>query len=148
MDNLPIDDNGILHIGDALALPMSAIEFVFTRASGPGGQHVNRTDSAVQLRLQVSPSPWIPEDVLHRLQELAPSQLTAEGMLLIECQAFRSQLRNRETALKRLVTLLLAASRKPKVRRPTKPTKASRERRIKAKKQRSDIKANRQRHWE
>ncbi|MBR0460228.1 MAG: aminoacyl-tRNA hydrolase [Victivallales bacterium] len=148
MEEFGPDEQGMLHIGTAFLLPITAVDFTYCRASGPGGQYVNRTDSAVQLRLPVTGSPLIPEEVQARLQELAGGQLTNEGILLIECQEFRSQARNRETALRRLVTLLLAASRKKKVRRPTAPTRASRERRLQTKKRHSQIKSNRRGKWE
>ena len=138
----------MLRIGESLQIPLSEVQFTYCRASGPGGQFVNRTDSAVQLRLQVIGSPHIPEETQARLRELAVGQLTNDGVLLIECQEFRSQMRNREVALRRLVTLLMAATRKKKVRRPTVPTRASRERRLQTKKRRSQIKGGRRGNWE
>ncbi len=115
----------------------------FTRASGPGGQHVNTTDSAVLLRFDVVASPGLPEAVKHRLAVLAGSRLTKEGVLTLRADASRSQEMNRREVRERLFELIREATIVPKKRRATKPTKASQVRRVDAKKGRSQVKAGR-----
>lgn len=115
----------------------------FTRASGPGGQHVNTTDSAVLLRFDVVASPGLPEAVKHRLAMLAGSRLTKEGVLTLRADASRSQEMNRREVRERLFELIREATIVPKKRRATKPTKASQVRRVDAKKGRSQVKAGR-----
>jgi ribosome-associated protein len=126
-----------------LSLDEGEIEESFIRASGPGGQHVNKTSTAVQIRFDVRRSESLPEEVAARLMKLAGSRLTQDGVIIITAQSHRSQLRNREEALSRLVDLIRHATVSKKVRRPTKPTKASKERRLVAKGRRSSIKAGR-----
>ncbi|HOG50187.1 MAG TPA: alternative ribosome rescue aminoacyl-tRNA hydrolase ArfB [Lentisphaeria bacterium] len=130
-------------IGPHFSIPATELEFLSTRASGPGGQHVNRTASAVQLRFDVLSSPSLPPAVRTRLLFLARGRLTSEGILLIDAQEHRSQKKNREAALERFTELLLAAATPPKPRRPTKPTRASRERRLRTKRLHSDKKRQR-----
>ncbi len=115
----------------------------FTRASGPGGQHVNTTDSAVLLRFDVVASPGLPEAVKHRLAVLAGSRLTKEGVLTLRADTSRSQEMNRREVRERLFELIREATIVPKKRRATKPTKASQVRRVDAKKGRSQVKAGR-----
>ena len=115
----------------------------FVRAPGPGGQNVNKLATAVQLRFDVARSPSLPEDVRTRLVRLAGRRLTGEGVLVIDAHRFRTQNRNREDARERLFELIRAASVAPKVRRSTKPTAASRERRLQEKRARSDVKRGR-----
>lgn len=115
----------------------------FTRASGPGGQHVNTTDSAVLLRFDVIASPGLPEAVKHRLAVLAGSRLTKDGVLTLRADASRSQEMNRREVRERLFELIREATIVPKKRRATKPTKASQVRRVDAKKGRSQVKAGR-----
>jgi len=122
---------------------MREITFFFIRASGPGGQHVNRSATAVQLRFDVRNSPSLSLEIKNRLSLLAGSRLNKNGILTIEAQEFRSQRKNREEAILRFVRLLRIAVRKRKVRRPTQPTIAARERRLDAKKHRSLIKQTR-----
>lgn len=130
-------------ITPTLSIDEGEIEESFIRASGPGGQHVNTTSSAVQLRFNVRGSPSLPDDVAVRLMKLAGSRLTQDGVIVITAQEHRSQLRNREEALARLVALIRQALVREKPRRPTKPTKASKERRLTSKTKRSEVKAGR-----
>ena len=116
------------------------IDEQFVRASGPGGQNVNKLSTAVQLRFDVRHSPSLPGDVRARLERLAGSRLTRDGVLVIIAQRHRTQLRNRQDALDRLLDLIRRAAVAPIRRRPTRPTKASRERRIEGKKRRGGIK--------
>lgn len=112
----------------------------FVRASGPGGQNVNKLSTAVQLRFDVRHSPSLPHDVRARLERLAGSRLTRDGVLVIIAQSHRTQARNRQDALDRLIDLIRRAAVVPTKRRPTRPTKASRERRIEGKKRHSGVK--------
>ena len=116
------------------------IEENFVRASGPGGQNVNKLSTAVQLRFDVRHSPSLPDDVRGRLERLAGSRLTSDGVLVIIAQRHRTQARNRDDALDRLIDLIRQAAVRPIKRRPTRPTRASRERRIEGKKRRAGIK--------
>ncbi|MCC2975579.1 aminoacyl-tRNA hydrolase [Sphingomonas sp. PL-96] len=115
----------------------------FTRASGPGGQHVNTTDSAVLLRFDVAASPNLPEAVKNRLAELAGSRMTREGVLVLRSEGARSQLLNREEVRERLVALIRDATFVPRKRKATKPSRAAKARRVDEKKGRSAVKAGR-----
>jgi ribosome-associated protein len=134
----------MIRITDQITIDESELEENFIRASGPGGQHVNKTETAVQLRFNVRRSRSLPNDVALRLMKLAGSRLTLDGDIVLVAQNERSQKRNREEALARLVALIREASVRPVKRRATKPTKASREKRLQGKKLRSGIKGLRQ----
>ena len=135
------EGSGRIRITAAISLDPGEIEESFVRAGGPGGQHVNRTSTAVQLRFDVRHSPSLPPDVRDRLQRLAGRRLTQEGVLVLVAQGERSQLRNREEAMARLVALIRTAARRPVPRRPTRPTKASKQRRLTDKKRRGSVKS-------
>jgi ribosome-associated protein len=130
----------MIRITDHIAIDESELTEAFVRASGPGGQNVNKLATAVQLRFDVRHSPSLPADVRARLAALAGRRLTQDGVLVIIAQRHRTQERNREDARARLVELIRQAAVPPKRRRPTKPTAASRERRIEKKKRRSGVK--------
>jgi ribosome-associated protein len=134
----------MIRITDDIAIDEREIEESFIRASGPGGQNVNKLATAVQLRFDARRSPSLPNDVSTRLQRLAGSRLTKDGVLVITAQRHRTQERNRDDALARLVELIRQAAVPPKPRRPTRPTAASRARRLAGKKRRSTIKGLRQ----
>ena len=124
-----------------ITLDESEISERFVRASGPGGQNVNKLATAVQLRFDVRRSPSLSDDVRSRLERLAGRRLTRDGVLVITAQRFRTQERNREDALSRLIELIRAATVPPVPRRPTRPTAGSRLRRLDSKKRRSEVKA-------
>lgn len=133
----------MIKVTDNIALDEDELQESFIRASGPGGQNVNKVESAVQLRFDVRNSPSLPEDVKARLERIAGKRLTNEGVLIITAQRFRMQERNREDAVARLVELIRQATERPKPRRPTRPTLASKKRRLEAKGRRSEIKRGR-----
>ena len=130
-----------IRISGGFVLDPDDVEIVCTRASGAGGQYVNRTDSAVQLRY---PLFKVPEEVRSRIV----GNVTGEGLLLVEAQEHRSQLKNKETAFLRLAEILRRAAKIPKTRRPTKPTKASKIRRLQSKKRHSEKKQLRRKEFD
>ncbi len=134
----------MIEITPRIAIAEEELGFAFIRASGPGGQNVNKVASAVQLRFSVAASPNLPEGVKRRLAGLAGRRMTQDGVIVITAQRFRTQERNRDDAVERLVELIRAATVVAPPRRPTRPTLASKERRLKAKEHRGQIKTMRQ----
>jgi ribosome-associated protein len=133
----------MLEITPTLAIDDSEISEEFVRASGPGGQNVNKVSTAVQLRFNVQTSPSLPDGVRQRLLQLAGNRITDDGELIIEAKRSRSQLQNREDARLQLADLIRRATVLPKTRRKTKPTAASQRKRLESKKQRSTTKQQR-----
>src|SRR2546423_10105018 len=133
----------LIPINCHLFLDDGEIEESFVRASGPGGQNVNKVSSAVQLRFDLSGSRSLPEKVRERLARLAGHRLTRDGVIVIIAQRYRTQERNRQDALKRLVALIRRAAEPPTPRRPTKPSRAARERRLEAQARRATTKDRR-----
>jgi ribosome-associated protein len=130
----------MIRVTPSINIAERELEEHFIRASGPGGQNVNKLASAVQLRFDVRRSPGLPADVRARLERLAGKRLTREGVLVINAERHRTQERNRQDARARLIELIRRAAVAPRPRRATKPTAASRERRLDSKKRRAAIK--------
>lgn len=133
----------MIPITPAISISEDEFEERFVRSPGPGGQHVNKVETAVQLRFDAANSPNLPPEVLARLRGLAGRRMTKDGVVVITARRTRSQERNRADALERLVELVREAAVPPKTRRPTKPTRAAKRRRLEGKKIRGAIKKGR-----
>ena len=133
----------MLEINDRLRIPDEEFTWTFVRSGGPGGQNVNKVASKAVLRWNVVASPSLPEDIKERLRQQQSRRLTNDGDLLLTSQRYRDQERNRLDCLEKLAEMLRAAAVRPKVRRKTKPSRGSKERRLAAKKRRSALKESR-----
>jgi ribosome-associated protein len=134
----------LLKVDQNLEIEESEIQLEFVRASGPGGQNVNKVATAVQLRFDVTGSPSLSENVKERLVRLAGSRITSDGVLILEGREHRTQEQNKEAVIERLLSLIRKAAEQPRVRKPTRPSAASKTRRLEAKRRRSEIKRRRQ----
>ena len=147
MNPLPLFDvalppDTMIPITDHISIDERELDERFVRASGPGGQNVNKVSTAVELRFDVGASP-LPGAMKQRLAKLAGSRLTADGILLIDSREYRTQAKNREAARERLIAMLQQAAVAPRRRRPTRPGAGAKERRLQSKKRRGEIKARR-----
>lgn len=133
----------VLTVNDEVAIPVSELSFTASRSSGPGGQHVNTSDTRIQVRWNVRESTALNEAQRNRVLRVLASRLTEAGDLVLACDTYRSQRRNREDVTRRLAALLREALVPPKPRRKTKPTRASQEKRLLEKKKRADVKKRR-----
>jgi ribosome-associated protein len=133
----------MIPVTDAIGLDEAELDIRAVRSQGPGGQNVNKTSTAVELRFDARRSPSLDNGVSTRLQKLAGARLTLDGVIVLVAQEHRSQMLNRDAAIARLIEMIRAAATVPKKRKPTKPTKASKERRLESKGRRSGVKAAR-----
>jgi ribosome-associated protein len=130
----------MIHIAPGLTLDERELDVRFVRARGPGGQNVNKVSTAVELRFDARNSAALPPDVLRRLERLAGTRMTQDGVIIIQADSHRTQTANRRDAVARLTKLLRAAAHRPRPRTPTKPTKGSKRRRLESKRRRSTVK--------
>ena len=138
--SLGYDKDMAIQITPQIEIEESEIQENFIRASGPGGQKVNKTSTAVQLRFDVANSPSLPNDVRQRLSKLAGNRMTSDGVLIIEANQYRNQERNRKDARRRLIQLIRRAAKRPRNRKKTAPTEAAKRRRLEEKRRRSEVK--------
>ena len=130
----------MIHVTETIVIDESEIQQEFIRASGPGGQNVNKFATAVQLRFDVAKSPSLSDNVRDRLISLAHKRITEEGVLIIDARRFRTQRANREDAIERLLDLIRKAAQEPQIRRKTRPTLTSKTRRLETKRYRAETK--------
>ena len=133
----------LIRVTDKISLPETELQWQFVRASGPGGQNVNKVSSAVELRFDVARTHRLNAEVKSRLRKLAGHRMSSDGVLVIQAQRFRAQSRNRDDALQRLVALVRSAAKPTKVRKPTAPSATAKRRRVEEKKKRAIVKARR-----
>jgi ribosome-associated protein len=133
----------MIRIGHAIVIGEDELEESFIRASGPGGQHVNKVSTAVQIRFDIRRAPGLPAEVRDRLERIGGARVTNDGVLILTARAFRSQERNRQAAREALIALVRRAAETPRKRRPTAPTHGSQLRRLSAKRRRADVKQTR-----
>ena len=138
-------DASVLRLGGGASVRADVLLFKFIRSSGPGGQNVNKVSTAAELRVAIAAIEGLDERALDRLRDLAGRRINAAGELVLRAETSRSQRENREICLDKLKQLVAAAAKRPKVRRPTKPTRGSKERRLEQKSQRGEIKKRRSR---
>jgi len=133
----------MIRVTSTIAIAESELEFAYVRSSGPGGQNVNKVATAVQLRFDAAHSPALSQAVRDRLRRVAGRRITGEGIVVIDARRYRTRERNREDAIERLVTLIQKAAHKPRPRKKTAPTGASREKRLGEKRRRAGVKRTR-----
>lgn len=137
----------MIQVTDTIAIDENDLQFQFVRSSGPGGQNVNKVATAVQLRINLYTARGITDDLREMLMKREKKRINNEGELIIDARRFRSQEKNREDAVERLKAIIEKASYKPPKRKPSRPSKAAKEKRLSAKKQQSQRKQDRQKNW-
>lgn len=142
-----MDEENVLVINEEWSIPLDEIAFRFATSSGPGGQHVNKSETKAILFFNIAQSPSIPDSFRERLLQKLATRLDSQGVLQIQAQDSRSQYQNRTLALARLQDVLREGLKVPKKRRPTRPSTAVREKRLAQKKQRGQIKQDRRKNW-